>query len=98
MDVPQLLVQVVIAIICAGIASILVPRRIPGQLTGLILIGLAGVWFGEWAYGLLRRQYGLDHPVLRLSFEGVLIVPAIVGSVVVLYLVTTFLKWGKYGD
>jgi uncharacterized membrane protein YeaQ/YmgE (transglycosylase-associated protein family) len=85
MDVPQFLVQVVIAIVCAGVASILVPRRIPGRLTGLILIGLAGVWFGEWAYGLVRRQYGLDHPILRLNVEGVLIVPAIVGSVVILY-------------
>ncbi|MDX2216181.1 MAG: hypothetical protein SFY66_23145 [Oculatellaceae cyanobacterium bins.114] len=98
MDVPQLLVQVVIAIICAGIANVLIPRRVPGGLTGLIVIGLAGVWFGQWSYWLVRNQYKLDHAVLHWNVEGVLIVPAIVGSVIILYLVTWFLSWGKYGE
>jgi uncharacterized membrane protein YeaQ/YmgE (transglycosylase-associated protein family) len=96
MDLPQLLVKVVIAILCAGIAGVLVPRRIPGRLVGLILIGFAGVWLGEWGYWLMRQQYGVDHEVLRWHVEGVLIVPAIVGSAIILYVVTTFLKWGKF--
>lgn len=96
MDLPHLIVQIVIAILCAGIATILIPRRIPGKLIGMILIGLTGVWLGEWGIGLLRQRYGINYSFLNWNIEGVPIVPAIIGSAVILYLVTSFLKWGRY--
>jgi uncharacterized membrane protein YeaQ/YmgE (transglycosylase-associated protein family) len=98
MNISQLVVQLVVAIICAGIGNMLIPRRIPGKLLGLILIGLLGVWLGEWGFSWLNRQYGIDHEILRWQIQGVSIVPSVIGSAIVIYLVTTFLKWGKYGD
>jgi uncharacterized membrane protein YeaQ/YmgE (transglycosylase-associated protein family) len=97
MDVPHLVVQIVIAIACGLIANILVPRNIPGKFAGLILIGLAGVWLGEWGYSLLRREYGVDHQFLHWQIEGVLIIPAVLGAAVILYLITAIIKWGRYG-
>ncbi|MBE9181811.1 hypothetical protein IQ268_24905 [Oculatella sp. LEGE 06141] len=96
MDVPHLLVQLVVALACAGAATVLIPRQIPGQLVGLFLVGFAGVWLGEWGFGLLYREYGLDHQLLRWQIQDVLIVPAIIGSAIVLYVVTAFLRWGRY--
>lgn len=96
MDIPHLIVQIVIAILCAGIATILIPRRIPGKLIGMIAIGLAGVWLGEWGAELLRQGYGINYSFLNWNIEGVPIVPAIIGSAIILYLVTSFLKWGRY--
>jgi uncharacterized membrane protein YeaQ/YmgE (transglycosylase-associated protein family) len=97
MDVPHLVVQVAIAIGCAVLANILVPRTIPGKFAGLILIGLAGVWLGEWGFLLLNKEYGIDHPLFHWQIEGVFIIPAVLGSTVILYVITALLKWGKYG-
>lgn len=97
MDITRLLIQVVLAIICAGIANILVPREIPGKAVGLVVIGLAGVWFGDWAAHLVKRQYGISSPILDWSLQGVPILPAIIGSAIILYVVTAFLSWGRYG-
>jgi uncharacterized membrane protein YeaQ/YmgE (transglycosylase-associated protein family) len=96
MDIPRLVVQLVIAIVCAGIANILVPRRIPGKLTGLVLIGLAGVWLGQWGFDLLRQEYGINYEALRWQIEGVYILPAIIGSAIVLYVLTAIIKLGRF--
>ena len=96
MDITRLAVQVVVAIVCAGLATILVPRRIPGRLVGLVLLGLIGVWVGEWGFALMRARFGLNFAFLAWNIEGVLIVPAIIGSAIVLYLVTLFLKLGHF--
>jgi len=97
MDLTRLLVQLLIAIVCASIANILVPRQIPGKGVGLIILGLAGVYVGEWGATLLKRQYGLSFPGLEWAIQGVPILPSIIGSAVILYLVTAFLSWGHYG-
>lgn len=97
MDFTNLLVKLVIAIGCAVIANFLIPRSIPGKFAGMILIGMAGVVVGEWGFSLLRQQFGLNFPFLYWNIEGVLIIPAIIGSVIVLYLVTTLLHWWRYG-
>jgi uncharacterized membrane protein YeaQ/YmgE (transglycosylase-associated protein family) len=94
-EIARLLVHLIIAGVCAGIATILIPRRVPGKLLGLMVIGLAGVWVGDWAFLLLSQQFGLALPVLYTQIQGVLIIPAIVGSTIVLYLVTTFLRWAQ---
>lgn len=95
MDLANLLTKLLIALVCAGVATILIPREIPGQLAGLILIGLAGVWVGEWSYLLVRGRFGLDSSLLHWQIQGVLIIPAIVGCMVVLYLVTTVVRWWR---
>lgn len=97
MSLTRLLVQVLIALACAGVATMLLPRKIPGRLFGLALIGLAGVWLGEWILGYLDRTYDFPIPAfLTWNVEDVPIVPAIVGSAIILYTVTTFLTWGRY--
>jgi uncharacterized membrane protein YeaQ/YmgE (transglycosylase-associated protein family) len=91
-SITTLLVKLVIAIVCASAANILVPRRIPGGLAGLILIGLAGIWLGEWAFALMRREFGLNFSFLYWQVQQVLIIPAIVGCAIVLYLVSALIQ------
>lgn len=98
MDISTLLVQLMIALVCAGLATILIPRRIPGKLAGLILIGLGGVWLGQWAFALFRERFGLNLEILQWGIQGVPIIPSIVGSAIILYVVTSFLRWGHYGN
>lgn len=94
----RLLVQVLIAIACATLANLLVPRRVPGKAVGLVIIGLAGVFLGEWIVDHILRQYNISFDWLTWSFQGVPILPSVVGSMIVLYLVTAFLSWGRYGN
>ncbi|MEM1279501.1 MAG: hypothetical protein AAGG53_05615, partial [Cyanobacteria bacterium P01_H01_bin.152] len=82
---------------CAGLASFLLPRQIPGKVFGLALIGLAGVWLGEWVVQYLETTYALPIPeFVTWDIQGVLILPAVVGSAVILFAVTSFLSWGRY--
>lgn len=96
MSVPHLVIKLLIAIICAGLADLLVPRRVPGGLAGLVLIGLAGIWVGEWGFALLKREFGINFTFLYWQIQGVLLIPAIIGCAIVLYLVTAFISWGRY--
>ncbi|HEY9762479.1 MAG TPA: hypothetical protein V6D07_08140 [Trichocoleus sp.] len=98
MDLTYLLIQLLIAIVCAGVAGILIPRQIPGKGLGLVIIGLAGVFIGQWVSRYLQQEYGLTSPILQWSIEDVPIVPSIIGSAIVLYVVTAFLSWGRYGN
>jgi uncharacterized membrane protein YeaQ/YmgE (transglycosylase-associated protein family) len=98
MDIPQLLIKLLIAILCAALADVLVPRRIPGGIAGLILIGLAGIWLGEWGFALLRQEFGLNFAVFYWRIQGVLIIPAIIGCAIILYVVTAFINWARYGN
>lgn len=94
----QWLIRLAIAGACAGIATLLLPRKIPGKLVGLVLIGLAGVFVGQWGFDRINQQVPLNFPWLSWDIQGVPLVPAIVGSLIVLYLVTAFLSWGRYGN
>lgn len=96
MNIPHILIKLLIAVVCAGLADVLVPRRIPGGLAGLILLGLAGIWFGEWAFALLRSQFGINFAFLYWQIQGVLILPAVIGCAILLYIVTTFISWARY--
>lgn len=95
MDLSHLAVQLILAIVCAGIANILIPRRIPGKFLGLILTGLIGVWVGEVGFQYLRTEFKINYGFLHWNIQGVPMIPAIVGSAIVIYIVTTFLKWGR---
>jgi uncharacterized membrane protein YeaQ/YmgE (transglycosylase-associated protein family) len=97
-DLLNLLVQLLIAMACAFTANILIPRQVPGKLLGLVLIGLIGVVLGQWAVDSLLQQYDLALPWLTWGIQGVPLVPSIIGSAIVLYLVTAFLSWGRYGN
>ena len=92
----NLLVKLVIAIVCASAANLLLPRRIPGGIAGLILIGLAGIWLGEWAFLLMRREFGLNFSFLYWHVQDVLILPAIVGCTIVLYLVSALIQGWRF--
>jgi uncharacterized membrane protein YeaQ/YmgE (transglycosylase-associated protein family) len=96
-SVLNLLTKLVIAIICGSLANILVPRRIPGGLAGLILIGLAGIWLGEWAFALFRKEFGINFEFLYWQIQEVLIIPAIIGCAIVLYLISAVLRWWHSG-
>jgi uncharacterized membrane protein YeaQ/YmgE (transglycosylase-associated protein family) len=97
MNIPQLVIRLLIAVVCAGLADLLVPRRIPGGFAGLIVLGLAGIWFGEWSFALLKQQFGINYAFLYWQIQGVLIVPAVIGCAILLYLVTAFIRWARYG-
>lgn len=95
--ITRLGVQLVIAILCAGVAKALVPRRTPGHILGLVLIGLFGVWVGEWLIGYLGQIYDLrPFSFLYWDIQRVKIIPAIVGSTLVMYLLKLVLQWGRY--
>jgi uncharacterized membrane protein YeaQ/YmgE (transglycosylase-associated protein family) len=98
MTISKFFIQLAIALCCAGIANVLLPRQVPGKTFGFLLIGLAGVFFGEWAVDLLKSTYPIQLPILDWEIQGVPIVPSIIGSTVILYAVTTFLSWGHYGN
>lgn len=96
MDITRLAIQVVVAIVAAGIANILVPRRIPGKLPGLVVIGLVGVWIGEWGFALMQQRFNFYLPILSWDIQDVQIIPAIFGSAIVLYVVTLLLKLTRF--
>ncbi len=96
MDLSHLAIRVLLAIACAGIAKVLISRSIPGGLAGLLLIGFVGVLLGEWSFALLAREFGLSHPLLRWQVEGVAVLPAIMGSAIVIYILTSILSYGRY--
>ncbi len=97
MNMNYLVVQLVIAIACGIVGNMLIPRELPGKFLGLVLVGLLGVWLGAWSYHLLKARYGLDFAILQWQIEGVPIVPSILGSAIVIYVLTGFLQWGRYG-
>lgn len=96
MDLSYLAVHLIVAIVCAGIANMIIPRQIPGKFLGLVLIGLLGVWVGELGFRLLKAQQSLNHPFFHWGLQGVAIVPSIIGSIIVLYVVTTFVRRGSH--
>jgi uncharacterized membrane protein YeaQ/YmgE (transglycosylase-associated protein family) len=97
-EITRLLVQILIALVCAFIANILIPRAVPGKLGGLVLVGFAGVFLGEWISNYILAQYNIDIPALQWEFQDVPILPSIIGSMIVLYVMTAFLRWARYGN
>ena len=96
MDLSHVAVQLIAAIVCAGIANMLIPRQIPGKFLGFMLTGLVGVWLGEAAFKLLKTQHELNYPFLYWGIGGVAVVPSIIGCTIIIYVVTTFVQWRHY--
>lgn len=96
MDLSRLAVQLVIAAICGLLGNFLIPRQVPGKFFGLVVVGFIGVWLGAWAYHLMKTHYGVTAPFLSWNVVNVPIIPSVLGSAVVIYALTTVLKWGRY--
>ncbi len=96
MNISHLAVQLVIASVCGLLGNFLIPRQVPGKFFGLVVVGFVGVWFGEWVYHLLKTQYGVTAPFLSWNVVNVPIIPSVLGSAVVIYALTTVLRWGRY--
>ena len=96
LDFTRLGIQIIVAIACAGVANTLIPRRIPGKLVGLVFIGLIGVWLGEWLMTYFDQTYDLTHPSLHWNIQQVKLIPAILGCMIVMFLMKIFLQWGRY--
>jgi uncharacterized membrane protein YeaQ/YmgE (transglycosylase-associated protein family) len=98
MDLTPLMVQFLIAAACGLLGNFLIPRQVPGKFFGLVLVGFVGVWLGAWVYQVLKTQYGVAAPFLSWNVVNVPIVPSILGSAVVIYVLTTVLRWGRYNS
>lgn len=98
MDLSGLAVQLIIASVCGLLGNFLIPRQVPGKFLGLVVVGFVGVWLGAWVYHLLKTQYGVAAPFLSWNVVNVPIIPSILGSAVVIYALTTVLRWGRYNS
>ncbi|MEL6137583.1 MAG: hypothetical protein AAFQ61_07440 [Cyanobacteria bacterium J06626_23] len=97
MLIAKIFIQLMLALVCAGIANIILPRQMPGKSIGALLVGFAGVLLGEWLVNLLQRTLGIDLGVLAWEFQGIPILPAILISTLVLYLFTLLFGEQRYG-
>ncbi|XGV94571.1 MAG: hypothetical protein ACAF41_17680 [Leptolyngbya sp. BL-A-14] len=96
MDLFHIAVQLIAAIVCGGIANMLIPGKIPGRFLGFVVTGLVGVWLGETVFRMLKNQHELNYPFLYWTVGGVAVVPSIIGCAIIIYVVTTFARWGHY--
>ena len=64
----------IVAAVCAYIAEMLVPGRIPGGFFTAAVIGIIGAWVGANLLG----NFGP-------SLEGIALLPAIIGSAVLVF-------------
>ncbi len=77
MSILSLILFLVVAGVCAIIADALVPGRIPGGFLVAAVVGVIGAWIG----GTLLGSIGP-------SLAGVSIIPAIVGSALLVFLLS----------
>jgi uncharacterized membrane protein YeaQ/YmgE (transglycosylase-associated protein family) len=67
----------VVAAVCAWIAEAIVPGRVPGGFLVSAIVGVIGAWIGTALFG----HFGPD-------LAGVPVVPAIIGSAVLVFLMS----------
>jgi uncharacterized membrane protein YeaQ/YmgE (transglycosylase-associated protein family) len=96
MEPSRLAIQLLVTVVCAGFANMVIPRQIPGKFLGLFLTGLVGVWLGSIVFTQLKVRYGLDYDFLHWGFEGVPVIPSVLGCVLVIYLVTNIFQRLRY--
>ncbi|MBX9691755.1 MAG: GlsB/YeaQ/YmgE family stress response membrane protein [Cyanobacteria bacterium] len=71
----------IVAAVCAGIAAYLVPGTIPGGFLVSVIFGILGAWLGTSMIG----GFGP-------SLFGVPIVPAILGSALLVFVLSLFAR------
>jgi len=67
----------IVAAVCAGIAEMLVPNSVPGGFFTSAVVGILGAWIG----GSLIGHLGPD-------LAGISILPAILGSAVLVFVLS----------
>lgn len=75
MNLLGLILFLIVAAICAGIGSAIVPGRIPGGFLTAMVIGVIGAWLGS----LLMGSFGP-------AIAGVALLPCILGSALLVFL------------
>lgn len=81
MDILGFLIFMLVAAVCAWIADLVVPGTIPGGFLVSAVVGVIGAWMGTALFG----HFG---PVLG----GVSLLPAIIGSVILIFLMALILR------
>lgn len=76
MSILSFILYLIVAAVCAGIGSAVVPGRIPGGFLTAMIIGILGAWLGS----LLMGSFG---PALA----GVALLPCIIGSALLVFLI-----------
>ena len=87
MSIIGLILFLIVAAVCAYIAEMLVPGRVPGGFFTSAIVGIIGAWLGTSLMGHL----GPD-------LEGIPLIPCILGSAIfifILSLVSSMLKGRK---
>lgn len=77
MDILGLILYIVVAAVCAWIADYFVPGTIPGGFLAAAVYGILGAWLGTSLMGSFGPSLG-----------GVALLPAIIGSALVIFLAT----------
>ncbi len=81
MAILMFIMYCIMASVCAGIAAYLVPGRVPGGFLTSVVFGILGAWVG----GSMIGQVGP-------SLFGISILPAILGSAVLVFIVSLFAR------
>lgn len=89
-------VQLLVALVCAAIANMLLPRQIPGKSLGYLVTGLVGVWLGGFLLKLVAGTFRVVPPVLGWNFYGVPLIPSVIGAFVVIWLTTEVWERRRY--
>lgn len=71
-----MLISIIMAIIIGYVANIFVKNNMPGGIIGSMVAGFAGAWLGSSLLGSFGPVVG-----------GFAIVPAIIGAVIVIFLI-----------
>ncbi|MBS1992161.1 MAG: GlsB/YeaQ/YmgE family stress response membrane protein [Cyanobacteria bacterium SZAS LIN-2] len=74
MELLNFLLYLIVAAVCAGIASRIVPSVGKNGFLGSAVLGMIGAWLGQMWLGKIGP-----------SLEGIFLLPAIVGSAVVIF-------------
>lgn len=79
MTVLGFLFYCLVAAVCAGIADYIAPGRIPGGFLAAVVVGILGAWLGGAMMGSLGPE-----------LAGVSLLPAIVGSALLIFVLSLF--------
>ena len=79
MNILSFILFLIVASVCAFLAERLVPNSVPGGFLTSAIVGIIGAWVG----GGLIGHFGPD-------LAGVALIPCILGSAVLVFLVSLF--------
>jgi uncharacterized membrane protein YeaQ/YmgE (transglycosylase-associated protein family) len=68
-----------VAAVCAGVADYVAPGRVPGGFLASVVVGIIGAWIGGMMFGAMGP-----------ALAGVSLLPAILGSALLIFLLSLF--------